>query len=166
MLIVFGGLPGVGKSEIARELARQIGATYLRIDSIEQTLRDFAQPMNDAGYRAAYAMAEDNLKLGRAVVADCVNPLQITRDAWLDVAARAGVRAIEVEVLCSDADEHRRRVEHRVSDVPGLRLPTWHDVISREYHPWTREHIVLDTANQTPQQVVHSLRNHLESGGK
>lgn len=87
-LVIFSGLPGVGKSSIARELARGINAVYLRIDSIEQALRDSAaliQPMNDAGYRVAYAMAEDNLSLGLTVVADCVNPISITRDAWRDV---------------------------------------------------------------------------------
>jgi predicted kinase len=39
MLIVFGGLPGVGKSTIATMLSRRLGATHLRIDSIVQALR-------------------------------------------------------------------------------------------------------------------------------
>ena len=39
-LIVFGGLPGSGKSSIARELARETGAMWLRIDSIEQPIRE------------------------------------------------------------------------------------------------------------------------------
>ncbi len=39
MLIIFGGLPGVGKTAIAAELARVIDALYLRIDSIEQAIR-------------------------------------------------------------------------------------------------------------------------------
>jgi len=82
MLIVFGGLPGVGKTAIARELARRIAAVYLRIDSIEQAIRASgvaSQTMNDAGYRVAYAVAEDNLRTGRTVVADSVNPLTLTR---------------------------------------------------------------------------------------
>ena len=52
MLIIFGGLPGVGKTAIARELARQIGAVHLRIDSIEEAFRTsgvVSQPLNDAG---------------------------------------------------------------------------------------------------------------------
>jgi predicted kinase len=94
MLIILAGLPGAGKTTVARELARQIGAMHLRIDSIEQAIRASAtpsQPLNDAGYRVAYAVAEDNLRIGRTVIADSVNPLQLTRDAWLDVARRARI---------------------------------------------------------------------------
>lgn len=159
-LVVFSGLPGVGKSSIARELAREINAGYLRIDSIEQALRDSEariQPMNDAGYRIAYAMAEDNLALGLSVVADCVNPISITREAWREIANRLGVRVLEVEVRCSDVGEHRRRVETRVVDIPGLIPPAWEEVEAREYHPWDRDHLVMDTAKESPEQIVRSI---------
>jgi predicted kinase len=70
MLIIFGGLPATGKTTIAKDLARQLGATYLRIDTIEQAIRDsttVSQPINEEGYCVAYAVAEDNLRLGRTV---------------------------------------------------------------------------------------------------
>ena len=73
MLIVFAGLPGTGKSSVARELAGKLDAVWLRIDSIEQAIRDSAVPpgsIDDAGYRAAFAVAGDNLRLGRVIVAD------------------------------------------------------------------------------------------------
>jgi predicted kinase len=38
-LIVFGGLPGTGKTTLARAVVQEHAATYLRIDTIEQTLR-------------------------------------------------------------------------------------------------------------------------------
>jgi predicted kinase len=166
VLIVFSGLPGVGKTVIARELARQIDAVYVRIDSIEQALRDSGavrQSLDDAGYRAAYVVADDNLRLGHTVVADCVNPLRLTRDAWVEVAKKAGVRAVEVEITCSDANEHRRRVETRVSDLPGLRLPTWDEVLAREYHPWDCEHIVIDSARCTIEQGIAMIREMLRT---
>ncbi|HET9309276.1 MAG TPA: AAA family ATPase [Candidatus Sulfotelmatobacter sp.] len=164
MLIIFSGLPATGKTTIGRELARQIGAIHLRIDSIEQAIRDCspdAVGLDEAGYRVAYAVAEDNLRIGRTVVADSVNPLQITRDAWLEVGRRAQAITMEIEVICSDPRKHRARVETRKPDIFGLSLPTWEQVISREYHPWHREHIVIDTANRTLEQNIETLREAL-----
>lgn len=167
MLIVFSGLPGTGKTSIATRLAGEMGAVYLRIDSIEQAMRDSGlvrQSLDDAGYRVAYAVAEDNLRLGRTVIADSVNPIRLTRDAWVGVAQRGGIAVLEVEVICSDPSEHRRRVESRTRDIAGLRLPTWDEVCSREYHTWDREHITLDTSTQTVEQSVARLRACLTSG--
>ena len=164
MLIIIGGLPGAGKTTIARELARQIGAAHIRIDSIEQAIRDsgvLRQPINEAGYRVGYAVAEDNLRVGRTVIVDSVNPLAVTRDAWLAVANRAHVSVIEIEITCSDATEHRQRVETRVSDIAGLRPPTWQEVVSRDYESWNRERLVIDTAGQSVDHNVRMLRGAL-----
>ena len=163
MLIILGGLPGVGKTTIAQELARQIGAIHLRIDSIEQAIRNsglipHGREIDDAGYRVAYAIAAYNLTLGRTVIADSVNPVPLSRNAWRDTAAAAGVAALEVEIVCSDLVEHRRRVETRLATVPGLRLPTWQEVVDRDYRPWDRERIVIDTAHQGVEQAVSFVR--------
>jgi predicted kinase len=160
MLIIFGGLPGVGKTTIARELARQLGAIHVRVDSIEQAIRDsgtLSQPLNDAGYRVAYAIAEDNLRLGRTVIADSVNPIHLCRDAWIGVAHRARVGAAEIELICSDPQLHRQRVEKRTADISGLRLPTWEEVSSREYERWDRQHIVIDTTGRSVADCVREL---------
>ena len=141
MLISFGGLPGTGKTTVARALARRLGAVHVRLDTIEQAMRScdvLKADVGPAGYAVAYGVAEDNLRIGRIVVADTVNPVQATRDAWLDVARRAGVRAVEVEVICSDAVEHRRRVETRTADIEGHQLPTWQAVVERHYESWDR----------------------------
>jgi predicted kinase len=149
MLVVFGGLPGTGKTTIAREVADRLGATYLRIDTIEQALRatlGLADDVGPAGYVVAYALSETNLKLGNVVVADCVNPLPVTRAAWRDVAAGAACPIVEVEIICSDRAEHRRRVESRGVDIPGLIPPTWAAVMAHEYEPWSEPRIVVDSA--------------------
>jgi predicted kinase len=168
MLIILAGLPGTGKTSIARELARRIGAVHVRIDSIEQAVREsgvVVVSLDDAGYRVGYGVAEDNLRLGHTVIADSVNPLSVTRNAWVDVANRSGVGFVEIEIICSDPQEHRRRVEMRTSDISGLVSPTWPDVVAREYHSWDRERTVIDTARDNLEQNLTTLRAVLVSRG-
>jgi predicted kinase len=123
VLIIFGGLPGTGKTTLARALALQLGAVYLRIDTIEVAIAQTEDvSIGEAGYRVGYAVAEDNLRLGLTVVADSVNPLRISRDAWRNAARRAGVTFVEVLVVCSDPVEHRRRIEMRKTGNPASTL--------------------------------------------
>ncbi len=148
MLIVLGGLPGVGKTTVARDIVRRVPCTYLRIDAIEQALAKMGAPedVGPAGYVVAYALARSNLALGMTVVADCVNPLAVTRDAWRAAAAATSSGLLEVEIVCSDLALHRRRVEDREADIPDLTPPTWEAVLRHPYEAWTTARLVLDTA--------------------
>jgi predicted kinase len=164
LLIVFGGLPGTGKTTLARRIAEERRATYLRIDTIEQALVASGRLGGDigpVGYIVAYELARANLRLGGTVVADSVNPLAITRDAWREVAATAPSRLAEVEVVCSEPTEHRRRVEDRAADIPGHVQPTWAEVIGRDYEPWDRPRIVVDTAHRPVSATLDELRSKL-----
>lgn len=161
MLVILAGLPGVGKTTIAHALALELGAVHIRIDTIEHALRESGKllgPLDDAGYRIGYAIAEGNLRLGLTVIADSVNPLGITREAWRGVAARARVPAVEIEVICSDMAQHRRRIETRVADLEGFTLPTWAEVVGREYDAWNGNRLTIDTALEPVGESVARIR--------
>lgn len=158
-LVIFSGLSGSGKSTLAARLASHTGATWLRIDTIEQALRELCgmTEIDGRGYALAGRIAEENLRLGHWVIADSVNPWQLTRDAWNGVAEGAGARFINVEIVCSDRREHRQRVEQRVSSVPGLTLPSWSEVAARDYHPWLGERLVLETSGKDVETSFREL---------
>jgi predicted kinase len=153
-LIVFSGLPGTGKTALSRELAIRLTATHVRIDAIEQALRDNGLAVGAAGYAIANAIAAENLKLRRHVIADCVNPVHVSRTAWRQTALQNSAPIVEIEVVCSDPVLHRQRVESRSADISGHKLPSWDDVVKRHYEPWDREHLVLDTARDALDHLV------------
>jgi predicted kinase len=176
MLVVVGGLPATGKTTVARTAAGRFDAAFLRIDTIEQAIARFAsrensgEELHDAvswglGYDVAYAVAGDLLRQGVRVFAECVNPMKITRDAWRDVAKTTGAHLVEVELVCSDPAEHERRATARTVDIPDLALPTWVDILAREYEPWDRTHVVLDTAGQSAEATVAALCEALRIDG-
>lgn len=158
MLIVLSGLPGTGKTTIAKALVARLAATYVRVDEIEHAIARHVASGNKigpAGYYVAYAVAASNLKLGNAVVADSVNPVPESRQGWRRVAqAIENTLLLEIEVICSDHVEHRRRVESRAADIDGFVLPTWSWVMSLDYAPWTEPRLILDTAQLGPAEAV------------
>lgn len=163
-LFIFAGLPGTGKTTLSRRLASKIRGIHLRIDTLEQGLRDLCGlRVEGEGYRLAYRIAADNLRLGVDVVADSCNPIELTREEWRRVATDLGHPFVDIEVTCSDRGEHRRRIESRGSSIPGLVLPNWHDVEQREYQPWSRDRIHIDTAGLSEDEAFGSLVKALET---
>jgi predicted kinase len=162
VLIVFGGLPGTGKTTVSQALSRTLAATYLRIDAIEQAIRAAGvSEVGATGYTVANALADANLRLGHTVIADCVNPVPESRRGWRETAARSSAQLIEVEIVCSDLVEHRKRVEGRLADIPGHLLPSWEQVMKHVFEPWEGDHLILDTATMPLADALYRVEEYV-----
>jgi predicted kinase len=160
VLVIVGGLPATGKTTICREVVRRTFAVHVRVDTIEQAIVDAGlaeQPIGEGGYVVAHALAREQLMQGHLVLAESVNPLGVTRASWRAVASNAGVRELEVEVVCTDRVEHRRRATTRQIDVVGLRAPSWDEIVGRHYEAWSSPRLVIDTAFLDVEQAVGVL---------
>ena len=162
-LYIFSGLPGVGKSTLAAGLSRHIGASYLRVDAIEQSLKDICKlDIYSEGYQLAYRLASDSLYQGLDVVGDSCNLVPESRVEWEQAAVITKAQYINIEIFCSDKNEHKTRIENRQPTVKGLALPTWENVQNRAYHAWDKPIISIDTAGQSSEQSLKQLLSKLD----
>jgi predicted kinase len=169
MLIAMAGLPGAGKSTIAEVLSARLSATIVSVDPIESAILlagiDSDQPTGLAAYLVAETLAEQVLMSGHTVIVDAVNAVEPARLQWRDLAARAEVPLRVIEVVCSDADLHRDRLEKRVRNLPHVEETSWRAVEQslEDYQEWKGEcaelpRITVDTVNSLGQNVDAAVR--------
>ncbi|MFF3066401.1 AAA family ATPase [Oerskovia sp. NPDC057915] len=152
VLIAMAGLPGTGKSRLARLLARDLRAVVLSVDPVEDAFLRAGAVHDDVtglgAYLAVEAAAEENLLLGHAVIVDAVNDHPAARQQWVDLAARAATRLWFVEVYLADEDLHRRRLVTRGTRYPSLPEPGWDSLAerARALAGWTDPRLRLDAS--------------------
>jgi predicted kinase len=150
LLVVTSGLPGVGKTAIARELARRCSLFHVELDHLEAALfrQGFSgERLGWAGYHMITALAADNLAIGHRVLLDSVAWTTAVRQRWAELAAEHHAEFRPIEVICSDRQVHRERLEHRRRDLEGVRETSWDDVqhATERYEPWAGDRLILDT---------------------
>jgi len=136
------GLPGSGKSTIADAIGARLQTPVVSVDPIESAILhagiDDDQPTGLAAYLVAEAIAEQVLAAGNGVIVDAVNAVLPAREQWVRLAERTGRRLRFIEVVCSDTEVHRDRLEMRGRNLPHLAEPTWNAVEQSldEYSTW------------------------------
>lgn len=162
-LIVVSGLPGTGKTAVARALADRIGGVHLSIDPVENAMLEAGAEKGwttgVAAYEAVRVMAQENLVRGLTVVVDAVNDSEAARDTWRRAGAEAAAPVRFILLRLDDKAEHRRRLEGRDRGMEQVDEPTWEGIQTRAeaYEPWIGPCAEIDASQPVAQVVADVL---------
>ena len=156
-LIVFAGLPGTGKSSLARAMARELRAVYLDKDTIKDSIIAVARELKieqgpdlagHASYELLVVLARDNLSLGLSVVLDSPAGYRQFREQVGELAKARRANLKLIECICTDESLLRQRVEDRGRELPPYRARDWADYQSNRarFEGLTERRLVVDTA--------------------
>jgi predicted kinase len=165
-LILFSGMPGSGKTTLARMVARKMGIPAFAKDRMQRVLRDhnLAEASSGDGYFIILDMADEQLSLGLSVILDATFPLDHFRMVASETAARHRARFCAFYCYCSDDRVWRERMNQRVQYVPGWKPVGWGDVLRmREYYqPWNDNAMFVDSL-QSPDENFPLVLEHIQN---
>lgn len=151
MLILLGGRPASGKTSLASHLIRPLETAYIDLATIDAGLGGATlaiDPADDLASMVAFGLARDNLSHGRSVLVECINPTEASLSSWRTVAAQTDQPIMEIEVLCSDEADYRRRVQARL-DANAYTPAAFEQMASRR-STWSGPRFPIDTAKRDP----------------
>lgn len=172
LLVVFAGAPGVGKSTLARALARELHAAYLDKDTIkdaalalghELKIENITQYASALSYTLLIPIARDNLTVGTHVIVDSPAGYRAFQDAIEQLVRSVKVNFKLIECITTDEALLRDRIERRAPDMPEHRVRDW-DAYQQARERLERvsgPRLVIDTAEPVPinlRKIMNALR--------
>lgn len=156
-LLVFCGLPGVGKSMASAYTADRLSATRYRSDEVRKEL--FPEPSytgaeSDATYAELIERARADLESGTDVVLDATFRSKERRDRAATAAREADAAVTFVRVTCS-LEVVEERLAERTDTISDADFEL-HLRLRDAFDPIERDHVVIDnsgTIEETREQL-------------
>ncbi len=151
--VLFAGLPGTGKSTLARAMAERLGAAVLDKDRVRGTLfpgvlTDYSAPQDQLCMRAmleAAAYLTERRRVNYIFFDGRTFSAQAQIEEVLLAAARAGARWRILHVKCADAVAEERLARNDPGHPAQNRDPALYRRIKQHFEPILQENLEVDT---------------------
>jgi predicted kinase len=164
-LVMLAGLPGTGKSTLARRLAEALPAVIIESDRVRQTLFDppgYGAEESRRVHLVCHILMGWYLRHYYHVVYDATNLYEYHRQLVYRLAERSGARLVVAEVIASEDVVRQRLAPHRrePSSRENYSDADWDVYVTmrRRAEPIRRQHLRLDTSQGDLDSAIQELR--------
>ncbi|MEI6411842.1 MAG: AAA family ATPase [Bacteroidota bacterium] len=162
MLILISGLPGSGKTTLARAFSAQINALHLNSDLIRRALGllgHYASGDKAAVYVTLQERARASLLQGKDVVIDSTFYKESVRGLFRQLAAHCGAALCWVEVRAQEAVIRERLKTPRPDSEADFAV---YEKIRDEAEPLPDPHLLLWSDAETLENMVAATKQYIE----
>ncbi len=164
MLILIAGLPGTGKTTVAKAFSRKYGAIHLNSDSVRRELGLWGtyRPADKARvYAELLGRTRASLLQGKTVIVDSTFFRRDLRRPFVELAEQLGVKVCWVMTTAPDAVLHERVARPR-SDSEADEAVL--EKIQPLFEPLEQPFLALETSAATPEVLADMINAYLEHG--
>ena len=166
MLIIMAGLPGSGKSTVARQIAEQLQAAILSKDTVRHAL--FPAELVEYSDRQDDFVIDVLLQTAafiweahpaKTVILDGRTfSRRSQRKRVIDFAEKTGQKWRIVECVCADEVARERLIRSDENHPAANRTPALYDEVKARWEPIEEEHTVIMTDSDAGLDSVRALK--------
>jgi len=164
MLILIAGLPGTGKTTVAKSFAKKYGARHLNSDTIrrEMGLWGSYRPEDKARvYEELLNRTRTALASGQTVAVDSTFFRAGLRRPFLELAGKMNVKVCWVLATAPDDVLHERVARPRADSEADESVL---EKIKAQFEPLEPPYLTLDTASASPEALADAIIDYLRHG--
>ncbi len=156
MLVMICGLPGTGKTTLAKAVAEKIDAVSINSDSIRMSMleeREYTEEEKKMIYQAMFEEAGKNLKEGKNVVLDATFYKKELRESVEEVAKEAGTGFFIVECVTHEDLLKERIFKRKKEETESEADFEVYKKVKTQFEPIEEEHLAVDTSVELEKQI-------------